>query len=80
METTRKLALKLYNIVKWINPYECCELDKEMHIENLMNLSFEENMNELDNYICEGYETRDLLSDTTLLRKYLNLIREIEKG
>ena len=77
METTKKQALKIYNIIKWINPYEVCDLDKEMHINNLMSLSLEDNINELDNYIVDGYETRDLLNDTTLLKKYLDLKKDL---
>lgn len=73
MKTTKKQALKIYNIIKWINPYEICDLDKETHINNLMSLSLEDNINELEQYICDGYETRDLLNDTTLLKKYLDL-------
>ena len=79
MKTTRKQALKIYNIVKWINPYEVCDLDKEEHIKSLMASSLEDNINELDDYICEGFDdVRELLSDTTLLKKYLNLKKELE--
>ena len=78
MKTTRQQALKFYNIIRWIDPYGVCDLDKEQYIESLIKYSLEDNLNELEQYICDGYETIDLLHDTTLLKKYLNLVKDLE--
>ena len=75
MKTTRKQALKIYNIAKWINPYGVCDLDKEDHIKAIMELDFEENIKELNTYISETHDdVKDLLNDKILLKKYLNLV------
>lgn len=78
MKTTREQSLKIYNIVKWINPYDISNLDKEEIMQNTMKNDFEKNINELDLYIINHYEAKiELLHDTTLLKKYLNLIKDM---
>lgn len=75
MKTTRKQALKIYNIVKWVNPYEVCDLDKEMHLQTLSELDLIDNIKELNNYIKEKYD--DPSEDKILIKKYKNLINFI---
>lgn len=80
METTRREALDIYNLVKWINPYEVCDLDKEDHIEAIMSISLEENIEQLQDYICEGYDSpRALIEDDELLRRYLKIYNKLKK-
>ena len=76
MKTTRKQALKIFNIVKWIDTFSICDLDKEDFIQSLIETDFAESIDDLEKFICEGYETIDLLHDTELLRRYLNLVKE----
>ena len=77
MKTTRKQALKFYNIANIINPFEYCSFDKEEEIKEIMTNTLEENIKYLNNYITEYYSNIELLENTILLRKYLNLINEI---
>ena len=81
MKTTKKDALKFYEIGKYIDPYGTSDLDKPEMIQNIMSNTLEENLEILQDYICESYEdARGLLEDNELLRLYLNIYRRVHKN
>lgn len=81
MKTTKQDALKFYEISKYIEPHNICDIDKPEIIENLMSNTLEENLESLQNYICEMYDnTRGFLEDNELLRLYLNIYRRVHKN
>lgn len=73
MKTTRKQALLIYRISKWLDPYGVCDLDKKEIVDSIESLDYEENEKQLFDFICEGYEIEDLLKDKELIR-LLNLL------
>lgn len=80
METTKQDALKFYELSIYIDPYGVCSIDKPEIIQNLMSQTLEENLEQLQNYICENYiETRDFLEDDKAMRLYLNILRRLKR-
>jgi len=81
METTKQDALKFYEIVKYINPYEVCDLDKNEIIKNIMELDFDNNLEQLQDYICNVYDdTRNLIEDEKCIKLYLNILRRKKRN
>ncbi len=80
MKTTKNQAIKFYNIANHINPFESCSYDKKEEIENILQNTFEQNLEYLNGYILEYYETlEDFISDYELIRQYNNILKDIRK-
>jgi hypothetical protein len=68
MKTTKKQALKLFEIANWCDKYSINSFDKKEYIESYMSLPFEENLKYLKEFIYEGYETiEEIKKDNTLI-------------
>lgn len=81
MKTTKQDALKIYELSIYIDPYGVCSIDKPEIIQNLMSQTLEDNIEQLQDYICENYaETRSLLEDDKAMRLYLNILRRLKNG
>jgi hypothetical protein len=82
MKTSIRQALMLYDIAKWIDPYEICDLDKKDFVKSAVNYSLEANINDLNDYIARRYEIKDFLEDKILVKKYTKLLEqgEIKNG
>lgn len=80
MKTTKYQAEKFYNIANHINPFESCSYDKKEEIENILQNTFEQNLEYLNGYILECYETlEDFINDYELIRQYNNILKDIRK-
>ncbi len=80
MKTTKYQALKFYNIANHINPFESCSYDKKEEIENLLQNTFEKNLEYLNGYILEHYESlNDFLQDHEIIRQYNNIIKDLKR-
>lgn len=80
MKTTKQDALKIYELSNYIDPYGVCSIDKPEIIQNIMSQTLEDNLELLQDYICENYaETRDLLEDEKAMRLYLNILRRTKR-
>ena len=79
MKTTRYDAEKIYNLGNHIDPFQSCSMDKPEIINAIMDLSLEENIEQLKEVILESYESIDVLNDTELMRQYLNITRRLRK-
>ena len=80
MKTTKQDALKIYELSIYIDPYSICSIDKPEIIQNIMSQSLEDNLEQLQDYICQNYaETRDFLEDDKTMRLYLNILRRIKR-
>lgn len=78
METTRKQALKIIDIVKWVSPYDVFDCDKEEYIASIMEADLFDNLKNLNGYIREHYDVEQLLDMEIILRKkHNNLIKSI---
>lgn len=81
MKTTKYDAIKFYEIGKYIDPYGVCDLDKDDIVKNMTELDFDENLEQLQDFICETYDsTRNLLEDEKVMRLYLNIIQRRKKN
>ncbi len=79
METTKNAANVIYNLVKHINPYEVSDIDKPEYIQNMLEMTLEENIKCLQDYICENYETvKDFLEDKHVVNLYNNILKRIK--
>lgn len=80
MKTTKYQAEKFYNIANYIDPFASCNYDKKEEIAAIMDTDFETNLEYLNNYIIENYDTvAALLEDTNLLRQYNNIIKDLKR-
>lgn len=73
MRTTRKQAVMIYNMAKWVNTFEICDLDRKDYLKSLMSFSIVDNLKELKKYIKE-HEAEDLANNGN---RYSNLINTI---
>ena len=83
MKTSIRQALMLYDIAKWIEPFEICDLDKKDFVKSATNYSLEANINDLNDYIARRYDNvKDFLEDKILVKKYTKLLEqgEIKNG
>ncbi len=80
MDTTRKTAIAIYNLVKYINPYEVCDIDKEEIVDSIMSLDLEENISQLQDYISDTYsDVRSLVEDDKAMRQYLSIYNKLKR-
>ncbi len=80
MKTTKNQALKFYNIADWINPFQSAISDKNETIKSLMDTDFETNLEYLNGYILEHYESlNDFLQDHEIIRQYNNILKDLRK-
>ncbi len=80
METTKQDALKIFELSNYIDPYGVCSIDKPEIMQNIMSQTLEENVELLQDFICENYdETRNLLEDEKAMRLYLNIVRRLKR-
>lgn len=73
MKTTRKQAVMIYNMAKWVNTFEICDLDRKEYIKSLMSFSIVDNLKELKKYIKE-HEAEDIINVDNRYSKLINSI------
>ena len=79
METTKRQAELLCKITKWIDCYSFSEIDKAEIIRGTMTIPLEENIKDMQDYIAENYEIKDLLEDKTLIELIGKLYNSYER-
>lgn len=70
METTKKQALKIYDVIIYCDPFSNCSFDKSENIKSLQEFDFESNINNLIDFIREGYNPNEIVNDSLLIKKF----------
>lgn len=73
MRTTRKQAVMIYKMVKWISTFEICDLDRKGYLESLMSISIVDNLKELKKYIKDN-EAEEIINVDNRYSKLINSI------